>query len=140
MQINILRHIHPSFVLGLLAFILFIIVYKTFALRNEILKNEEALFETKRVVLKIHTYERYWKDKKILKKRLQKILRDPLVKKYLVDKKRLHRKWILEFDNVGAHESDLLAKKLLNTFLPLQKIEIKRKSEKRVGFSVEYRL
>ncbi|SMC10187.1 hypothetical protein [Nitratiruptor tergarcus] len=135
-----MNRINPFYILLFLLIVFGITLLQNFKLKKELSIQNQKVEEMKKVAIKMNTLKNYWGDKKKQKSRVLALLKEPFVAKFLKDAHKNVDRYKVFLENVDAKSADLIFNKILNEFIKVNSIQIKRKNQKSINIQMEFKL
>ena len=133
-----MNRINPLYIAVFLALILGIIVYQNRLFKEQISQKEQEILILEQKAKKIATLKRYWKDKNILKRRLEALLRSSFIAKYIKKRENKSNKITVYLENIDPFNANRITDKILNSFVRVSSISFKRKDNNHLNIKVEF--
>jgi len=134
-----MNRVNPSYVLLFLLIVFGIVLMQNHKLQKELSMQNQRLEEMKKVAKKMGALKNYWGDKKEQKKRVLAFVKEPFVAKFLKNSQKSTDRYKIFLKNVDAKSADLIFNKILNEFVKVNSVQIRRRDEKSVDIQMEFK-
>ena len=126
--------------LHIIAFIVVLSLFFTFKLnqsKDELQELKTTYKETLTLANKVDSFSKSYKDKVMIKKRLNKILNHPILSKYEIKKEIKNSKITLTSSELDKSSLNYLMSKLLNSTFNITKLNIKSINDSKASLRLE---
>jgi hypothetical protein len=134
-----MNRVNPSYVLLFLLIAFGIVLMQNHKLQKELSMQNQRVEEMKKVAKKMGALKNYWGDKKEQKKRVLAFVKEPFVAKFLKNSQKSADRYKIFLENVDAKSADLIFNKILNEFVKVNSVQIRRRNEKSIDIQMEFK-
>lgn len=134
-----MNRFNPAYVALFLLVVFFVVLYQNHKLEAAVEQSVQRLHMLEEKAKEISTLKSYWGDRKLLKKRVQEIVRTPFVSKFIKHKEEQRDRFKLFLEKVDASSADRIGDKIFNSFVKIGGFKIVRKDKNHIDMEVEFR-
>jgi len=132
-----MNKINPLYILVFFIFVAIFMIYKTGVTQTKIVDATHNNIQTEIDGKEILLLKKRWKDQKIMKKRLDRILSHKKFASKVIKKEKKRGTYFIELKALDHRSLDSFTNKILNEAIIIKKMKIERFSESNVSIFME---
>ena len=132
-----MSRINPLHIIGLLLVILLFIFFKLNGIKEELVQVKQTLSQTQQLSKEVVALKKVYGDKKRIKRELQKILRYSTLRSANIQKEYKKSGVLLTCESIELAPLNTLMSKLLNNSFHIERLKIKKLSDKTAQLHLE---
>jgi len=132
-----MNKINPLYFVLLLLILLFFVVYKNYKIQDKISNSVQAITIFEQKADYISKLKKHWRDKKVIKRKVNSILKSPQLKGIKIDKEEKRNSIKISANELNAKKTRALFAKFFNAPLIIKSFDVKRYSDTNVSVSLE---
>jgi hypothetical protein len=134
-----MNRVNPIYIAAFLFSILLFIIYQNHKIEEQISKKQQKIATLEQKAKEMATLKGYWGDRKVLKKRVEAILKTPFIAKFIKKRDNQREKIRVYLEKIDSLNADRIADKILNSFVKIGAVNIKKRDKNHIDMEVEFR-
>ena len=129
-----MNRLNPLYIVALLLTLLLMLLWQNHKIRQSIDMRQKEIYRLQEQGQKLTALKNYWGEEK-QKARVEQFIQ--FAKKYVAKKEPHGTSITIRLDNLKSRNSDRVASKLLNSFIIIKNLSIKRKDKEEISMETE---